>query len=143
DQSVGLSERAVDVTSRLFEAMRSAPDSKQTGEIVELARVADDLATRLSAVGRRQDALARAHEAVALYRTLAERNPAAFQPNLAMCLTNLATMLSAVGRRSDALDAAQEAVALYRTLTECKPDAFQSDLPAALNNLASRLSDVG
>ena len=43
----------------------------------------NNLANRLSDVGRREDALAAAEEAVALRRELARARPDAFTPNLA------------------------------------------------------------
>ena len=53
-------------------------------------------------MGRRQDALAPAEEAVRLYRELAAANPA-FLPDLASALNNLGSRYSEVGRRQDAL----------------------------------------
>ncbi|RKM86463.1 hypothetical protein SFRA_033305, partial [Streptomyces xinghaiensis] len=68
-----------------------------------------NLAIRLSEVGRREEALAPAEEAVRLRRELAEVNPAAYLPNLAGALNNLAIQLSEVGRREEALAPAEEA----------------------------------
>jgi tetratricopeptide (TPR) repeat protein len=53
----------------------------------------------LSALGRREEALAAAQEAAELYRWLAAQQPDAFLPGLAMSLTNLGITLSALGRR--------------------------------------------
>jgi tetratricopeptide (TPR) repeat protein len=64
----------------------------------------------LSDLGRREEALAAAQEAVDIYRDLARARPEAFTPDLAMSLNNLANCLSALGRREEALAAAQEAV---------------------------------
>jgi len=50
------------------------------------------------ALGWRAEALDAAVEATALYRQLAQDNPQAFTPNLAMSLNNLGNMLSALGR---------------------------------------------
>jgi tetratricopeptide (TPR) repeat protein len=105
----------------------------------EKARALGNLSVRLSDLGRREDALAAAEEAVALYRTLAAQRPDAFRPDLATSLNNLAAMLSDLGRREDALAAAEEAVALRRT----QAAAFRPDLATSLNNLANMLSDLG
>ena len=51
----------------------------------------------LSALGRREEALKAAEEAVGHYRALAEARPDAFIPDLALSLNNLAIMLSALG----------------------------------------------
>ena len=45
----------------------------------------------LSALGRREEALEQAQEAVKLYRELAAARPDAFRPDLAGSLNNLAT----------------------------------------------------
>ena len=92
----------------------------------------NNLATRLSALGRREDALAVAEEAVGLYRTLADQRPDAFRPNLAGSLNTLANRLRDLGRREDALAAAGEAVWLRRTLAAQRPDVFRPDLATSL-----------
>jgi tetratricopeptide (TPR) repeat protein len=63
----------------------------------------------LSALGRREEALAAAQEVVDIRRDLARARPEAFTPDLAMSLNILANVLSALGRREEALAAAQEA----------------------------------
>ncbi|MDP8225058.1 MAG: tetratricopeptide repeat protein [Candidatus Lernaella stagnicola] len=107
------------------------------------ARGANNLAIRLSALGRREEALDAAREAVKLYRELADARPDAFRPDLAASLNNLSIRLSALGRREEALDAAREAEKLYRELAKARPDAFRPDLAMSLNNLANVLSDLG
>ena len=92
-------------------------------------------------MGRRQDAVAPAEEAVQLYRDLARDNPA-FLPDLASALNNLGIRYSEVGRRQDAVAPAEEAVQLCRDLARDNP-AFLPDLARALNNLGIRYSEVG
>ena len=82
----------------------------------------------LSELGRREDALAAAQEAVSLHRQLAATSPDAFTPGLAMAVNNQAKMLSDLGGPEDALAAAQEAVSLYRQLAATSPDAFTPGL---------------
>ena len=103
----------------------------------------NNLASRLGEVGRRDEALAVAQEAVTIRRQLAEANPAAYLPDLAMSLNNLASRLGEVGRRDEALAVAQEAVTIRRQLAEANPAAYLRDLAMSLNNLASRLGEVG
>ena len=93
----------------------------------------NNLATMLSELGRREEALTQAEEAVRLYRQLAAARPDAFLPNLAMSLNNLANRLSDLGRREEALAQAEEAVRLRRQLAAARPDAF---LPALAKSLA-------
>jgi len=126
------------VADGLAEAGRTVPDV-----LPRLARARAVQAVRLSALGRREAAVASAEEAVTLYCDLASQRPAAFRPDLAMSLNNLAAMLSDLGRRESALATAEEAVALYRELASRRPDAFRPDLAVSLNNLANRLSDLG
>ena len=89
----------------------------------------NNLGGSYSEVGRRQDALTPAEEAVRLYRELAAGNPA-YLPDLAGALGNLGGSYSEVGRRQDALTPAEEAVRLYRELAAANP--------AYLPNLARR-----
>jgi hypothetical protein len=97
----------------------------------------------LSALGRREEALAATQEAVGHYRRLAEANPAAFLPDLATSLNNLGIGCLSVGRREEALAATQEAVAIRRRLAEANPAAFLPDLARSLNNLGDRLTEMG
>ncbi len=94
----------------------------------------------LSALGRREEALAATQEAVAIRRELAEAHPAAFRPDLASSLGNLGNQLSDLGQREEALVATQEAAALYRELAEAHPAAFRSDLARSLGAQGSILS---
>ena len=55
----------------------------------DLAGSLNNLAVRLAALGRREDALAAIQEAVAIYRELAAARPDAFRPDLATSLNNL------------------------------------------------------
>jgi tetratricopeptide (TPR) repeat protein len=143
-QTPVLREAAAELTARLAESMSSQAEATTDPDNVSLsAALLNNLSFRLRDLGRREDALAAAAEAVHLYRALAETRPDAFTPDLATSLNNLATMLSDLGRREDALAAAEEAVGLYRALADSRPDAFTPDLAMSLNNLATMLSDLG
>jgi tetratricopeptide (TPR) repeat protein len=83
-------------------------------------------------VGRREEALAPAQEAVEVYRRLAQANPAAHEPDLAGALSNLGASLAQVGRREEALAPAQEAVTIRRRLAQANPDTHEPDLAMAL-----------
>ena len=143
EQTVALRERAVEITRRLYRRFKAALRAGRKSLKPEVARLANNLAIRLSEVGRREEALEPAREAVALRRALARAHPEAFNPDLAMSLNNLANRLSEVGRREEALEPAREAVQLYRALARAHPEAFNPDLAGALNNLATFLSEVG
>ncbi len=111
--------------------------------------VLPDLADRLYNPGCREEALAITKEdadirrAVALHRRLAETQPDAFLPGLAMSLNNLGERLSVLGRWEEALEASQEATDIGRRLAEGRPDAFLPDLARSLNNLGAMFSHLG
>ena len=106
-----------------------------------LAMSLNNLANMLSALGRRDEALAMAEEAVRIRRRLAQQRPEAFLPDLAGSLNNLANMLSALGRREEALPQAEESVRIYRQLAQQRPDAFLPDLARSLMVRGSILSE--
>ncbi|MBV8738353.1 MAG: tetratricopeptide repeat protein [Alphaproteobacteria bacterium] len=143
-QTTILREPAAALTQKLATYFRNkAQESNDPAAFVYSAGFEGNLANRLSDLGRREDALQAAEEAVGHYRGLAAARPDAFIPNLALSMTNLANRLSALGRREDALQAAEEAVGHYRGLAAARPDAFIPDLAGSLNNLAGMLSDLG
>jgi hypothetical protein len=143
DQTVGLRSHAAEVSRALYERLSIAVKNGREDLKPETARLAANLGSRLSALGRRAEALAPAQDAVDLFRALARQRPGAFRPALAMSLNNLANRLSELGRRPDALPPAQEAADLHRALARQNPDAFQPALALSLNNLANRLSELG
>ena len=129
-------------------AQRAADITRPTDESPEIDRATYasrklSLSRCLAASGRRDEALETAQEATKLYRTLAEHNPAAYNPDLAMSLNNLANRLAGNGQQREALKTAQEATKLYRTLAEHNPAAYNPDLAMSLNNLANRLAGNG
>jgi tetratricopeptide (TPR) repeat protein len=67
----------------------------------------NNLANCLSALGRREEALAAAEEAATFYRQLAATRPDAFSSYRAGSLNNLAGRLSALERREEALAASE------------------------------------
>ncbi|KOV14982.1 hypothetical protein ADK60_28115, partial [Streptomyces sp. XY431] len=73
---------------------------------------------------RRAEGLAAVEESVAIRRALAETNPDAHLPDLAMILSNLSVWLGKDGRRAEGLATAEEAVGHYRALADATPDAY-------------------
>ena len=109
----------------------------------QCAVLAGNLASRLSDLGQREEALAVAEEAVGIYRDLAAARPEAFLPNLAAALNTLAITLIYLARREEAVAAAWESVRLRRDLAAARPEAFLPHLAASLNNLVNMLSELG
>ncbi len=109
------SQEAVD-TYRQLAAAR--PDAF----LPDLARSLNNLGAMLSALGRREDALAASQEAVDLYRQLAAARPDAFLPDLAMSISVLSDVLAALDRNNEAAQAAGEALRILVPFVERYPD---------------------
>lgn len=141
--SVGFRRLAAKIAERQTEAARASlsADSDNESTIATYASALVNLGNRYSKLGQHEDALGATEEARGLYRTLAQQNPDAFNPNLASALNNLGIRYSEFGRREDALKATEEAAGLYRTLAQKNPAAFNPDLASALINLGTRLSE--
>jgi hypothetical protein len=75
-------------------------------------------------------------EALKLCRSLAEENPEAFLPRVAMTLNNLAVLYCQTNAFGPALAAYEEALKTYRSLAEANPEAFLQNVATTLNNLA-------
>ncbi|HEV7506353.1 MAG TPA: tetratricopeptide repeat protein [Thermoanaerobaculia bacterium] len=142
-KSVPLREVAYVTTEKGFLLLREQRTDLDESQQAELARLANNLGSRLSDLGRPEDALRATQEAVDIGRQLTQTRPAAFLPIFATSLNNLGNRLSDLGRREEALGATQESVEIYRRLSEIHPDAFLLYLARSLNNLGNRLSDLG
>jgi tetratricopeptide (TPR) repeat protein len=147
--SLSLEPEAASVVMALRDNGRLAQICGHTiTNIVELGRVeispqSLELGLRLIASGEREPTLTTAHEAVALYRSLAARNPDMFQPALATGLHHLGVRLCEAGRRDPALDALREAVELHRTLAAYAPGKVHPDFAACLRDLGLLLRELG
>ena len=78
-----------------------------------------------------------------ILRQLADANPDAYLPDLAISLNNLGVRLADTGQRQAALAPAREAVTIRRQLAEANPDAYLPDLAMSLNNLGNHLAETG
>ncbi|MEV6710270.1 tetratricopeptide repeat protein, partial [Micromonospora wenchangensis] len=97
-----------------------------------LATSLNNLGNHLADLGRPEQALTPAEEAVRIRRHLAETNPDAYLPNLATSLNNLGNHLADLGRPEQALTTTEEAVRIRRHLAETNPDAYLPDLAISL-----------
>ena len=86
-----MAEEAVTIRRALAQAR---PDAF----LPDLATSLNNQSSRLSNLGRREEALPAAEEAVTIRRALAQARPDAFLPDLAASLNNLADCLSALAR---------------------------------------------
>jgi len=143
-QTLVLREPALRLTQILSDTIKNLAEASEDHDVIGLsAGFLNNLAIRLSDLGRREDALTTGEEAVRLYRALADARPDAFTADLARSLNNLANRLSDLGRREDALTTAEEAVRLRRALADARPDAFTANLATSLNTLVAMLSRLG
>ena len=136
--SLPLRTLALKVTEKWLAAAASGQTSPAA-----YAAMQGNHALALHNMGRHQEALAAAQEAVDIRRKLYADNPDAIRPALAGSLNNLANRLSDLGRHREALEAAQEAVTMYRELAADNPAAFRPALAMSLNNLAKMLHNMG
>ncbi|WCN83841.1 tetratricopeptide repeat protein [Micromonospora sp. LH3U1] len=93
-------------------------DPDQDGRLAVLGDALANLAVSLGVVGRRDEALARAKEAIAVRRELARDGNADSLADLASALGNLAVDLGRVNRRDEAVTAAREAVTIQTRLAK-------------------------
>ena len=138
-----LREKAVYITQLLVEHFAKAAKDNDPNIQKVYARLLNNLSLRLSDLGQRNEALETAQEALQIRKKLAQTNPDAFLPDLAMSLNTLSIQLSKLGQRNKALETAQDALTFYRKLAQANPDAFLPHLAMSLNNLAAMLSDLG
>ncbi|MDQ3765072.1 MAG: tetratricopeptide repeat protein [Actinomycetota bacterium] len=104
-----------------------------------LGHALTNLGNRLSHRGSVKHAVEATTEAVQIFRRLAEEDPDAYSPDLALVVCNWSDDLFKAGREQEALAAIREAVTLYRTMAEVNP-AFQIDLAKSLLNLGAQLA---
>ena len=91
----------------------------------DLAMSLNNLGNRLSDLGRREEALQAAEEAVGLYRELAAQRPDAFLPYLATSLGAKGTVLQGMGETAGAIAAFREGVQSLKPLFLRLPEAFK------------------
>jgi tetratricopeptide (TPR) repeat protein len=131
------------------EAVLEQSDAYETGadeqeSVRNRAADAFDLnGTRLSKLGKWEEALAAGREEVNTQRRLARSDPDAYLPDLAMSLSNFGNALCDLGRHEEALAASREAAYIQRRLVESRPYVFLPGLAASLSSLSVRLSDLG
>ena len=135
--SVTLAQAHLQVVLRVREAL---PPGAKPAVIAEWNRKTGAVLVQL---GRAPDAVPVTEEAIAIYRELAQGNPAQYGHDLAMSLVTLGAILSELGRSADALLVTEEAVAIYRELAQGNPARYRHELAESLSNLGLNLSEMG
>ena len=82
-------------------------------------------------------------EGLETYRKLAEADPGAYLPDVAMTSNNLANLLNDTGRMQEAEGLYREGQEIYRKLAEANPGAYLPYVAGTCNNLAALLNDTG
>jgi tetratricopeptide (TPR) repeat protein len=95
----------------------------------------NSLGNLYSSTTRFLEAEAAYNKALEHYRVLAEKNPNAYLPYVAMTLNNLGILYSDTSRFTDSEKAYNEALKHYRVLAEKNPNKFLPDVAMTLNNL--------
>ncbi len=124
-QTVELRRRAAEITRHLYKRLKEAMQKGRDNLKPEVARLANNLALRLSELGRRAEALGPAQEALKLYRALARANPDAFNPDLAMALVALGSVLAGDERGPQARACFAEGIQLLTPYFLALPEAHQ------------------
>ncbi|UKY48165.1 tetratricopeptide repeat protein [Streptomyces inhibens] len=123
-------------------ARRRLAETDPDAHLSRLATSLNDLAGRLRASGRLQEALSATREAVVVRKRLAEVDPDVYQADLAKTLVNLAGLLSDLGQ-DGALPAAHEALGIWWRLVEADPATHLPNLAVSVNSLAGLLTKLG
>jgi tetratricopeptide (TPR) repeat protein len=108
-----------------------------------LAIALNSRSAQARAVGRPDDAVAAAGEAVAIRRELSATDPRQFEGPLGSSLNNLAAAQSAQGDMAAAASSAMEASSVLRGCAEAGDRAAAVNLAAAESNAAAFLGDLG
>ncbi len=144
ERTVALAERAAHLYVKMVAAVRPKPDAAYDQEATAiLAGSLNNLATRLSDLGQREQALEAAQEAVELYRELAATRRDAFRPYLARSLSVMADCLENVGRDEEAIYAGEQAVATLSPYFVARPAAFLGLMRAMVRDYVRRCGKAG
>ncbi|MEV1012516.1 tetratricopeptide repeat protein [Micromonospora sp. NPDC049801] len=132
-----------DIAAAAVTSVLTAHRLAHTTDPAEQAVLQSKQVFRLARVGRQEEALAVAEEAVATWRRLAAADPDAHQENLATSLSDLGLRLSELGRGEQAVAPVQEAVAVFRRLAAADPGDYLPFLATSLNTVAAVLARLG
>ena len=143
DSNLVLADLATTLYGVYVEGLRAAADGSEPDESAsQLAIALNDLGNRLSAVGRIDEALDAATEAVQVCRSLRSQDRRADNARLALALSNLSNTQSEVGLLDEALASVTEAVQIDRKLGLEEPGVELEAFSTHLNTLGLRLKDV-
>jgi hypothetical protein len=125
--------------ARLFRELAA----EDAGMQPHLADSLDELAMGLLHVGRPEDGIPLAKEAVEIYERLERTDPQAFEPSLARTLNVLSILMFKAGFPLEALSSGEKAAAIYRALARNGSERMAQACASALNNLSNGQGAVG
>jgi tetratricopeptide (TPR) repeat protein len=143
-KTVVLREFAADLAQRISDRVRTniATADAKAADYELLAEWLTTLAFRLDDLGRLEEALAAAEQAVEIHTQLAEARSGILPADSVRSISSLATILRRLGRAEEALDAAQWVVDVYRQLAAEHADMFRHYIAGSLTYLGDILSDL-
>jgi tetratricopeptide (TPR) repeat protein len=125
EQTLVLREKAAEVNALLAGRLDNLARENATEPILsEQGRLLNNLANRLSALGRREEALAKAQEAVRIREQLAQARPDAFLPDLAMSCGARGAILATMDRHQDAAASFADGIRVLTPVFQRVPTAF-------------------
>jgi len=143
-ESLCLAELAYEVAFFIKEKSAYKLKNKPTDIQLLSTHAADlrGLAVYSSRLGKVDDAVNFAQQALQIFQQLCQKNRIQFEPGYASSLNNYANRLADLGRNDEAAGYAQQALAIYERLAQQRPERFEPDYAGSLNNYANRLSDL-
>jgi tetratricopeptide (TPR) repeat protein len=130
------------IADRLVESLRSLAADNPDGYRHACASALDKLTTVLGELGRHNEAMVPAVDAVVTWRVLAADARAAHRAGLGGALGALASCLGRLGRIDEALELAEESVAVFRGLGAGSPATYQAELAAGLASAGRLLAEL-
>jgi tetratricopeptide (TPR) repeat protein len=121
------------------ERQRRGPDITNSS----IGRSLITLSHSLSRVGRPEDALTAAREAVELFRGLVAGNSCVPESHLIISLLRFSDCQSSLGRKEEAVDTAMEAIHIYAGIDQGQTGWDMDNHTEALTNLARGLRETG
>ncbi|RZU11430.1 tetratricopeptide repeat protein [Kribbella rubisoli] len=140
-RDAGRYEEALESAEQAVAAYRGIATTADSAEhLPRLVESMTVLSNALAQLGRHEEALLPALEAVEIVRSSADTDRSS---RLAGLLNNLGIRLWDLGRREESLAQLEEAVTLYQQLAEGQPATYAPEYASSLNNLGIRLAQQG
>ena len=121
---------------------KSSENMSELGTLSAVARVQHNLALLLSYTQRFSESEEMHKSALAIHERLAQANPQAYEPNLAISYNNLGNLYQDTQRFSESEEMYKLALTIYKRLAQANPQAYESDLAMSYNNLAVLYNDT-